>query len=363
MARHAGQRRRADAVADPDRRRLLKAGLGAAGAIAAAGTLAQGSRASPVVLDMTSTGPDEIPRKPLGRTGEHVSILGLGGYHLGTVATATEAIRLVHEAVDAGVRFFDNAWEYNGGRSEEWMGQALQGRRDEVFLMTKVCTHGRDRKTAMRQLEESLKRLRTDHLDLWQIHEVIYENDPELHFAKGGVIEALDQAKKEGKVRFVGFTGHKSPAIHLKMLAHDYPFDTVEMPLNCFEGTYRSFEQQVLPELERRGIAVLGMKSVGGDGPPTLHGVVTAEEALRYAMSLPVATTISGIDSVDVLRQHLAIARAFIPMTPEAMQELRSRCAPYAADGHLELFKSTKRYDGAVGRQQHGYPPADQLTL
>ena len=312
---------------------------------------------------MTSTGPDEIPRRPLGRTGQHVSILGLGGYHLGTVATATEAIRLVHEAVDAGVRFFDNAWEYNGGRSEEWMGQALQGRRDEVFLMTKVCTHGRDRKTAMRQLEESLKRLRTDHLDLWQIHEVIYENDPELHFAKGGVIEALDQAKKEGKVRFVGFTGHKSPAIHLKMLAHDYPFDTVQMPLNCFDGTYRSFEQQVLPELERRGIAVLGMKSLGGDGQPILHGVVTAEEALRYAMSLPVATTISGIDSLAVLRQNLAIARGFTPMPPADMQALRERCAAFAADGHLELYKSTKRYDGAGGREQHGYPSSSELPL
>src|SRR2546425_3682829 len=194
MARHAGQRRRADAVADPDRRRLLKAGLGAAGAIAAAGTLAQTSRASPVALDMTSTGPDAIPRRPLGRTGQQVSILGLGGYHLGTVATATAAIRLVHEAVDAGVRFFDNAWEYNGGRSEEWMGQALHGRRDEVFLMTKVCTHGRDRKTAMRQLEESLKRLRTDHLDLWQRSE---EHTSELQSLAYLVCRLLLEKKKK----------------------------------------------------------------------------------------------------------------------------------------------------------------------
>src|SRR2546421_8544410 len=274
-----------------------------------------------------------------------------------------DAIALVHEAIDAGLTFFDNAWEYHDGRSEEWLGHALQGRRDKVFLMTKVCTHGRDRKTAMRQLEESLKRLRTDHLDLWQIHEVIYENDPELHFAKGGVIEALDQAKKEGKVRFVGFTGHKSPAIHLKMLAHDYPFDTVQMPLNCFDGTYRSFEQQVLPELERRGIAVLGMKSLGGDGQPILHGVVTAEEALRYAMSLPVATTISGIDSLAVLRQNLAIARGFTSMAPEGMDALRKRCAAAAGDGHLELYKSTKKYDGDTGREQHGYPSQDKLPL
>jgi len=357
MAPHTGQR-----LADPDRRRLLKAGLGAAGAIAAAGPLAQSFGATPSALDMTDAGP-EIPRKPLGRTGERVSILGLGGYHLGTVATVTEATRLVHEAVDAGVRFLDNAWEYNRGRSEDWMGRGLEGRRHQVFLMTKVCTHGRDRKTAMRQLEESLKRLRTDHLDLWQVHEVIYENDPDLHFAKGGVMDALDQAKKEGKVRFVGFTGHKSPAIHLKMLAHDYPFDTVQMPLNCFDGTYRSFEQQVLPELERRGIAVLGMKSLGGDGQPMLHGVVSAEEALRYAMSLPVATTISGIDSLAVLRQNVAVARGFSPMPPADMQALRERCVAFAADGHLELYKSTKRYDGAVGREQHGYPPPSELPL
>src|SRR5947199_8603817 len=239
------------------------------------------------------------------------------------------------------------------------MRQARQGRRDKVFLMTKVCTHGRDRKTAMRQLEESLGRLRTDHLDLWQIHEVIYENDPDLHFAPGGVVEALAQARKDGKVRFVGFTGHKSPAIHLKMLAHNYPFDTVQMPLNCFDGTYRSFEQQVLPELERRGIAALGMKSLGGDGQPILHGVVGAEEALRYAMSLPVATTISGMESLDVLRQNLTIARGFKPMAPAEMQALRERYRSFAADGHLELYNSTKKYDGGAGREQHGYPPPE----
>jgi aryl-alcohol dehydrogenase-like predicted oxidoreductase len=314
-------------------------------------------------LEMTSTGPESIPRKPLGRTGEHVSVLGLGGYHLGTLRTVDEALRLVHEAVDAGVNFLDNGWEYNEGRSEEWMGRALQGRRDKVFLMTKVCTHGRDKTVAMRQLENSLKRLGTDHLDLWQIHEVIYDNDPDLHFAKGGVVEALDQAKKDGKVRFVGFTGHKSPAIHLKMLAHEYPFDTVQLPLNCLDGTYRSFEQQVLPELRRRGIAALGMKSLGGDGQLVLHGAVTAEEALRYAMSLPVATTISGIDALAVLRQNVAVAQGFKPMTPQQMQALRQRCSSVAADGHLELYKSSKKYDGATGREQHGYLPAAQLPL
>ncbi|MGB2667270.1 MAG: aldo/keto reductase, partial [Candidatus Acidiferrum sp.] len=267
------------------------------------------------------------------------------------------------EAVDAAVTFFDNAWEYNDHRSEEWMGLGLQGRRDKVFLMSKVCTHGRDKKVAMQQLEESLKRLGTDHLDLWQIHEVIYENDPDLHFAKGGVVEALDEAKQQGKVRFVGCTGHKSPAIHLKMLAHDYAFDTVQMPLNCFDATYRSFEQQVLPELQRRGIAALGMKSLGGDGQPIQYGVVRAEEALRYAMSLPVATTICGIDSLDVLRQNVGIARDFRPMASQEMQALRERCRPCSGDGHLELFKTTKKYDGRVGREQHGYPPPEQLPI
>ena len=363
MAEHYDATGRAEAAPDVDRRRLLQAGLVGTGALVAASLMHSSAAAAATPPAMTNTSADQIPRKPLGRTGEQVSIIGLGGYHLGTLRSLDDAVRIVQEAVDAGVTFFDNAWEYNNHRSEEWMGRALQGRRDRVFLMTKVCTHGRDRKVAMQQLEESLKRLRTDHLDLWQIHEVIYENDPDLHFAKGGVVEALDQAKKDGKVRFVGFTGHKSPAIHLKMLAYNYPFDTVQLPLNCFDGTYRSFEQQVLPELERRGIAALGMKSLGGDGQPILHGVVGAEEALRYAMSLPVATTISGIDSLAVLRQNLAIARGFKPMTLEEMQALRQRCASFATDGHLELYKSTKKYDGGVGREQHGYPPPEQLPL
>jgi len=222
--------------------------------------------------------------------------------------------------------------------------------------MTKVCTHGRNAKVAMRQLHESLKRLKTDYLDLWQIHEVIHDNDPELHFAKGGVVEALDQAKREGKVRFVGFTGHKDPAIHLKMLSYDYPFDTCQMPLNAFDGTFRSFEQQVLPEVNRRGIAALGMKSMTGEGDPVKKRIISPGEALRYAMSLPVATTISGIDSLRVLRQNLRIARNFSPFSASEMQELRTRCAAAAADGRFELFKTSKNFDGPVGRKQHGFP-------
>ena len=245
------------------------------------------------------------------------------------------------------------------------MGRGLKGRRDKVFLMTKVCTHGRDAKVAMTQLEESLRRLRTDHIDVWQIHECICWNEPDLHFMEGGVVEALTLAKQQGKVRFVGFTGHKNPMIHLRMLQfadqRNYKFDTVQMPLNAFDATYRSFEQQVLPEANRRGIAVFGMKSLGGSGEAVMQGAVTISEALRYVMSLPVATTISGIESLEVLRQNLAIARNFQPMTALEMQTLRERCASTASDGHPELYKSTKRYDAAVGRQEHGYPDEEQL--
>src|ERR1700723_891410 len=250
----------------------------------------------------------EIPKRPLGRTGLQVSGLGIGGYHLGSANTEAEATQIVNEALDAGVNFFDNAWEYHQGLSEERLGRALKGKRDRAVVMTKVCTHGRDKTVAMRQLEESLTRLQTDHLDVWQIHEVIYENDPDLIFAPNGAAEALLEAKQQGKVRFVGFTGHKDPSIHLNMLSHDFPFDTIQMPLNCCDATFRSFETQVLPEANRRGIAALGMKSLGGSGEFVKFGAITAEQGLRYAMSLPVATTISGIDNLQVLDQNLQVA-------------------------------------------------------
>jgi aryl-alcohol dehydrogenase-like predicted oxidoreductase len=363
MADQRPQNEQSQAPPEIERRSFLQAGLASAGTVLATSVLNNRIASAALPPQVTNSTAEEIPRRAFGKTGAQVSIIGIGGYHLGSVQSQDLALRLVQEAVDAGITFFDNAWEYNDHRSEEWMGLGLQERRDKVFLMSKVCTHGRDKNVAMQQLEESLKRLGTDHLDLWQIHEVIYENDPDLHFAKGGVVEALDEAKKQGKVRFVGFTGHKNPKIHLKMLAHDYPFDSVQMPLNCFDATYRSFEQQVLPELQRRGIAALGMKSLGGDGQPVQYGVVRAEEALRYAMSLPVATTICGIDSLDVLRQNVGIARGFRPMSPQEMQALRERCRPASGDGHHELFKTTKKYDGKVGREQHGYPPSEILPL
>ncbi|MBV9443348.1 MAG: aldo/keto reductase, partial [Acidobacteriaceae bacterium] len=272
-----------------------------------------------------------------------------------------QATEIVQNAIDAGVTFFDNAWEYHDGQSEEWLGNALGNRRKEIVLMTKVCTHGRKKAVAMQMLEESLRRLKTDYLDVWQIHEVVYDNDPDLIFAPGGAAEALAEAKKQGKVRLIGFTGHKSPSIHLRMLSHGFPFDTVQMPLNAFDASFRSFEQHVLPEAQRRQMAIFGMKSMGGSGEIIKMGNVTPAEALRYAMSLPVSTTISGINSMDVLKQNLKVAENFSPMSPAEMNELRNRCKPWAADGHLELFKTTTMYDGKIGREQHGYPTVEEL--
>ncbi len=345
----------------PDRRDFLQSAGLIGTTLAVSGSLVRAG--GPTQIKFTNTGPDKIPHKPFGATGETVSIIGIGGFSLGDAPSLQEATNIAHEAIDAGVTFFDNAWEYHNGKSEEWMGQALKGRRDKVFLMTKVCTHGRDKKVAMQQLEESLKRLQTDHLDLWQIHECVYDNDPERHFAKGGVVEALDEAKKAGKVRYVGFTGHKRPEIHLKMLSYNYPFDSVQMPLNAFDFSYRSFQKEVLPEVNKRGMAGLGMKSLGGNGQPIIQGIVNPVEALRYAMSMPVATTISGIDSLAVLRQNLDVARGFQPMTDDEMDTLRKRCSAAAGDGHLELYKSTMRYDADVGRSQHGLPSAKEMPL
>jgi aryl-alcohol dehydrogenase-like predicted oxidoreductase len=304
----------------------------------------------------------DIPIRPLGATGMMVSALGVGGYHIGKMQRASEAVRLVQAAIDAGITFMDNAWEYHEGRSEMLMGKAIGDRRERVFLMTKVCTHGRDKREAMRQLEQSLRRLRTDHLDLWQVHECVYENDPERHFARNGVIEALDEAKRQGKVRFVGFTGHKHPDIHLEMLAHDYNFDACQLPLNCFDASFRSFERAVLPVLLSRGIAPLGMKSLSGDGRQVKKKVVTAEQALRYAMSLPVATTICGMDSMRVLRQNVRIASGFKPMTDRQMAALRKRVVGEAEDGRFELYKTTATHEGRVGRKQHGYPDEEELA-
>ena len=311
----------------------------------------------------TLTSSLEIPTRLFGRTGERVSALGLGGWHVGLLKSDRAAVRLIHAAIDAGITFLDNAWDYNDGLSETRMGQAIADRRDRVFLMTKVCTHGRDGKVAMRQLEDSLRRLRTDHLDLWQIHEVVFDDEPDRHFAKGGTVEALERARKEGKVRYLGFTGHKSPALHLSMLSRGFPWDACQLPLNCFDATFRSFEREVLPALETQGIAAIGMKSLGGDARFVSDGLVRAEEALAYAMSLPVATVVSGIDSPRVLEQNLSVARGFKPLTAPARDALRNRVAAIAADGRFELYKTSAKFEGVEARRVHGLPPHEEMPL
>ena len=303
----------------------------------------------------------QVPTRAMGKTGVQVSILGMGGYHLGTVSTQKEVTEMVAKALDHGINFFDNAWEYHQGASEERVGYALRGKRDQAIVMTKVCTHGRKKDVAMQMLEESLTRLQTDHLDVWQVHEVIYYNDPELAYDTDGVLEALTAAKQQGKVRFVGFTGHKNPSIHLDMLNRGFQFDTVQMPINPFDPGYRSFEMEVLPVAVRKGMAVFSMKSMGGSGEAIVNGALTPTEALSYAMSVRgVTTTISGMDSMGVLDQNLQILRGFQPLSEMQMTQLRDHGRQFN-DGRYELFKSTVKYDGEVGRQQHHFPTVLEL--
>ncbi|MGA9720096.1 MAG: aldo/keto reductase [Acidobacteriaceae bacterium] len=303
----------------------------------------------------------QVPKRPMGKTDLQVSILGMGGYHIGTVSGQQEVNDMVAKALDHGINFFDNAWEYHGGMSEERIGIALKGRRDQAIVMTKVCTHGRKKDLAMKMLEESLVRLQTDHLDVWQVHEVIYYNDPELAYDSDGVLEALAAAKQQGKVRFVGFTGHKNPSIHLDMLNRGFPFDTVQMPINPFDPSYRSFEHDVLPVAVQKGMAVLSMKSMSGCGEPIVHGALTPSEALSYAMSVPgVSTTISGMDSMAVLDQNLDILRNFQTLGEKQMDQLREHGRRFN-DGRYELFKSSLKYDGELGRQQHNFPTAAEV--
>jgi uncharacterized protein len=300
--------------------------------------------------------PSAIPLKQFGKTGVEISALGLGGHHLGAASDQQTAVAISHRAIDGGVTFFDCCWEYNRGKSEDWLGKGIKGHRDKVFLMTKVCTHGRDASLATQMLEQSLRRLQTDHLDLWQIHGVGFANDPELFIRPGGAAEALAKAKKDGKVRFVGFTGHKDPDVHLAMLNTGFPFDAVQMPLNPFDANFQSFEQKVLPVLNQRGIAALGMKPIGGHGEPVQKGVFTASELLRYSMSLPVATTITGVSEPHILDQNLKIAQGFTPLSSTEMQALRDRAKPYSGDGHFEVYKTSIKFDNPEARLAHDFP-------
>jgi predicted aldo/keto reductase-like oxidoreductase len=324
-----------------NRREFLKAALATA---VLAGTL-QGWAAE------TESG---MPHRQLGRTGEKVSAIGLGGYHIGVPKDEQEGIRLIRTAIDRGITFMDNCWDYHDGNSEVRMGKALRdGYRQKAFLMTKI--DGQTKTSAARQIEESLQRLQTDHIDLMQFHEVIRMGDPDRIFADGGGMEAALEAKKAGKIRFIGFTGHKDPQIHLHMLevarAHKFRFDAVQMPLNVMDAHFRSFEQQVLPVLVKEGIGVLGMKSLGS-GVILQSKTARPIECLHYAMNLPTSTVITGIDRMELLDQALEAARTFKPMSQEEVSALLARTADAAAAGKFEPFKTTTGYDGTAHHPQ-----------
>jgi aryl-alcohol dehydrogenase-like predicted oxidoreductase len=331
-----------------DRRAFLQSSLAAGATLSLAPAAEDGGR----------TG---LPMRALGKTGVNVSIICLGGWHIGSVKNQKEAIKIMHRALDEGLTFFDNAWDYHDGGSEEIMGRALAlgGRRKKCFLMTKNC--GRDYKTAKQHVVDSLRRLKTDVIDLMQFHEINYDNDPDWIVEKGA-LKALLEDQKAGKVRFIGYTGHKDPRIHLKMLPK-HRWDTVQMPINVCDYHYRSFVHQVVPEANKRGAGVIGMKSLGGgsDGKGRFitAKVCTAEEARHYALSQAIASLVVGIDSMKVLEQDLRAARTFKPLTPAALKALTDRVKVVAGDGRHERFKSTQLFDGPYHQKQHGLTRQD----
>lgn len=294
------------------------------------------------VLAMQQPSPSGIPTRPLGSTGVRVPIVGYGGWHAVAEKSDEESIRLMHEAIDLGITFFDNAWEYHGGRAEEVMGRALSSssRREQVFLMTKICA--RDYEGAKKHIDDSLRRLRTDRIDLLQFHAIQYEGDAQRIF-EGGLRAALE-ARQAGKVRFLGFTGHRNPKAHLEMLGLQHDWDSVQMPLSVLDASHQSFEKEVLPVCRKRGIAVLGMKSLGGGmQAPVVRAGVSVELARRYAMSLPVATTICGILNREQLHFMARIARNFRPLGAEEVAVLLRKAQPAAASGRLEAYKDPKQ--------------------
>ncbi len=339
-------------------RRAFSSSVGAAGLLLASRRLALADAPKGPLPGAPKEGDVKIPagtmpKRKLGRTGVEVSLVAVGGYHIG-IPPEDEAIRILHAAIDHGVTFLDNCWDYNDGRSEERMGKALQGGyRSKVTLMTKL--DGRNAKAAQGQLEQSLRRLKTDVIDLVQIHEVIRKTDADRVFAKGGAMEALLAAKKDGKLRFIGFTGHKDPEIHLHMLEvaekNGFRFDAVQMPVNVMDPHFRSFQDKVLPVLAKDDIGVLGMKPMGS-GIILEAGVVTAPECLRWSMSQPTSTVITGCDSMGVLEQALAAAIGFKPLSDTEKQALLQRTKPFGQDGRLEQFKTTTRFDGTTSHPQ-----------
>ncbi|MBI4866339.1 MAG: aldo/keto reductase [Candidatus Wallbacteria bacterium] len=329
------------------RRQFLKTGL-------AAGLAAL---AVPAGRLLARPAAGRMPMRPLGLTGEQVSLLGLGGFHVGIDGlTDAEAIALIRTALDGGVTFLDNAREYNGGRSEERVGKALQGAwRERAFVMTKNCAHTRDGAETMRDLEASLKALRTDRIDLMLLHEVCYDNDPDWVMERGAVAAAI-QARRQGKVRFIGFSGHKLPSIHLRMLALPVRWDAVMLPLGVMDHHFRSFEAGVLPELTRRRIGSIAFKTLSGFMSPMLAETgLAAADCLRYTMSLPISTLVVGMESKELLRKNLETARNFTPMSQAERDELLARSAPHAADGRYEKYKTTMDFEGPPGKLAHRY--------
>jgi predicted aldo/keto reductase-like oxidoreductase len=283
-----------------------------------------------------------MPYRILGKTGEHVSLLCLGGAHIGRDnLTDEESIALQRTAIDEGVNFFDNAYVYNGGRSEERMGKALRdGYREKVFLMTKTYHKDRDASSAQKQLEESLRRLQTDYLDLWQVHQIIEPHEPQWVYERG-ILDVMTTAREEGKVRYIGFTGHARPEYHMEMIERGFEWDTVQMPINAVDHHWTSFQNSVLPEAQKHNFGIIGMKSLGGSPGQFVNKakVLTARECLHYAMNLPVATVVSGIDTMDKLKENLAIAKSFEPLSEEEIAAILAKAAPIAEGGKFERYK------------------------
>lgn len=325
------------------------AGLVAAG-LAASESLNRPLAAKEVAQNQNVTRSGEMIYRTLGRTKEKVSVIGLGGHHIGRQKDEQESIKIIRSAIDRGINFMDNSWDYHNGGSEIRMGKALRdGYRQKVFLMTKL--DGRTKQAAAKQIDESLQRLQTDHVDLMQFHETIRLEDPDRFFAPGGALEAMLEAQKAGKFRYIGFTGHKDPLVHLRMLelaaANNFRFDTVQMPLNVMDAHFRSFQQQVLPVLVKNQIGVLGMKSMG-DGIILKSNTATPIECLHYAINLPTSTVITGIDSMKILDQAFEVARTFKPMSQAQIKSLLDRTASAAAKGQYELFKTSNRFDSTA---------------
>ena len=334
-----------------ERRDFIKSAAAAAvTAVATPGAVGQARNSAQTSHPISRPMSPDMQYRDLGRTGEKVSVIGLGGYHLGKQADPAESVRLMRSAIDRGITFMDNCWDYNGGISEVRMGQALRdGYRSKVFLMTKM--DGRTKEAYNLQLEQSLGRLQTDVIDLVQFHEVIRMEDPDRIFAPGGALEAAIGAREAGKIRYIGFTGHKDPAVHLRMLAiaqkHRFHFDTVQMPINVMDAHFRSFTKEVMPVAIQQGIAVLAMKTFGD------HFILDSKtvepiDALHYSLTQPVSVVITGIDSTQVLEQALTAVETFRPMTQEQITALLDRTRDAAADGHFELFKTTAHFDGTA---------------